>query len=138
MQFTARKRRHPPAIIIVSLIDVLIVVLIFLMVTTTFKQQPSIKLSLPESKEAAREPGEQQALVVTIPKQGPLHLGEQPITLERLQEALVEAVRKNPQATMAIRADTDSAFGQVLKVVDAAKTAKIKLVSAYTKNQTSP
>ena len=52
MQFTARKRRSPPAVIIVSLIDVLMVVLIFLMVTTTFRQQPAVKLTLPESKQA--------------------------------------------------------------------------------------
>ncbi|NDD39996.1 MAG: biopolymer transporter ExbD [Verrucomicrobia bacterium] len=49
MQFTVRKRRNPPAVIIVSLIDVLMVVLIFLMVTTTFRQQPAVKLTLPES-----------------------------------------------------------------------------------------
>jgi biopolymer transport protein ExbD len=49
MQFYPRKRRHPPAVIIVALIDILIVLLIFLMVTTTFKQQPALKLALPES-----------------------------------------------------------------------------------------
>ncbi len=35
--------------------DVLIVLLIFLMVTTTFKQQPSLRLALPESSQAQKE-----------------------------------------------------------------------------------
>ena len=52
MRFFPKQRRRPPAIIIVALIDILIVLLIFLMVTTTFKQQPALKLVLPESKEA--------------------------------------------------------------------------------------
>ena len=54
MRFYIRKRRQAPAVIIVALIDILIVLLIFLMVTTTFKQQPALKLALPESSQAKR------------------------------------------------------------------------------------
>ncbi len=129
MQFTTRKRRGSPTVIIISLIDVLIVVLIFLMVTTTFKQQPAIKLTLPESsqpKSGASEDG----LVVTIPKQGTLYLNKDPVTPEKLKAALIDAVRANPKTTLQIRADTDSPFGQVVKVMDAARAANIKVVNA--------
>jgi biopolymer transport protein ExbD len=129
MQFTTRKRRQTPTVIIISLIDVLIVVLIFLMVTTTFKKQPAVKLVLPDSsqpKTGASEDG----LVVTIPKQGPLYLGKDPVTPEKLKEALIEAVRANPKTTLSIRADTDAPFGQVVKVMDAAKAANIKVINA--------
>ena len=138
MQFTVRKRRHPPAIIIVSLIDVLIVVLIFLMVTTTFKQQPAVKLALPESKEAKAGASDRQNLVVTIPKQGALHLGAEPVTFDKLQAELLAAAQKNPKTTLSIRADTEAPFGQVLKVMDAAKAANIKTVNAFTKVQGQP
>ena len=134
MQFATRKRRTPPTVIIVSLIDVLIVVLIFLMVTTTFKQLPPIKLSLPESKQAkagAKENG--NALVVTISKQGVLYLKQDPVTLEALQQKLIEAVRQNPQTSLAIRSDTDTTLGQVIKVMDAAKAANIKVASVFTR-----
>jgi len=133
MQFTVRKRRQAPAVIIISLIDVLIVVLIFLMVTTTFKQQPAVKLVLPESKQSKAGASE-NALVVTIPNKGSLSLGTQPVTLEKLQERLVEAVQKNPETSLSIRADTDAPFGQIIKVMDAAKAANIKVVSAFTKS----
>ena len=69
MQFATRKRRGTPAVIIVSLIDVLIVVLIFLMVTTTFKQQPALKLALPESNQQ-KTGATADALIVTIQKPG--------------------------------------------------------------------
>jgi len=121
-----------PSVIIVSLIDVLIVVLIFLMVTTTFKQQPSVRLALPESKEA-KQGGAENALVVTISRQGPLFFKTEPVTLDALQQRLTAAVRANPEATLAIRADTDAPWGQVVKVMDAAKAANIRVASAFTR-----
>ena len=132
MQFSTRKRRQAPTIIIVSLIDVLIVVLIFLMATTTFKQLPAIQLALPESKQA--KPGAaDNALILSIPKKGPLYLNTDPITLDSLQQRLVEAVRLNPQTALAIRADTDTPVGLLVKVMDAAKAANIKVASVFTR-----
>jgi biopolymer transport protein ExbD len=132
MQFLVRKRRNAPTVIIISLIDVLIVVLIFLMVTTTFKQQPSIKLALPESRQQ-KSGATENALIVTISKQGPIYLRNDPVTLDSLQQKLIEAVRQNPETSLAIKADTDAPFGQVIKVMDAAKAANIKVASAFTK-----
>jgi biopolymer transport protein ExbD len=132
MQFIQRRRRATPTVIIISLIDVLIVVLIFLMVTTTFKQQPSVRLALPESKQAKAGAAE-NALVVTISKQGPLFLKTEPVTLETLQRRLAQAVRDNPQVTLAIRADTDAPWGQVVRVMDAAKSANIRVANAFTR-----
>lgn len=137
MQFTVRKRRQAPSVIIISLIDVLIVVLIFLMVTTTSKKQPAVKLVLPESKQSKAGASE-NSLVVTIPNKGPLSLGTDPVTVEKLQERLIEAVRKNPATSLSIRADTEAPFGQVIKVMDAAKAANIKVVSAFTKSGGEP
>lgn len=134
MQFLQRRRRAPPTVIIISLIDVLIVVLIFLMVTTTFKQQPALRLALPESKEA--KPGAtENALVVTISKQGPLYLKTEPITLAALQQKLAEARRENASVTLAIRADSGAPLGEVVKVMDAAAQANVHLASIYTKTQ---
>ena len=135
MQFITRKRRSPPAVIIVSLIDVLMVVLIFLMVTTTFRQQPAVKLTLPESSQAKEGVSEKlPPIFVDIVKAAPhLHFGGLPVTIEKLQEELAVKARANPQVILAIRSDTDAPVGQLVKVMDAAKSAKIKSVTAYTK-----
>ncbi|MGA2557052.1 MAG: biopolymer transporter ExbD [Verrucomicrobiota bacterium] len=133
MQFITHKRPQTPTIIIVSLIDVLLVVLIFLMVTTTTKQQPAVRLALPESKQPNKIGATENALVVTIPKQGPIYLKTDPVTLDSLQQKLTAAVRANPQTTLAIRADTDAAWGQVVKVVQAANAAHIPVSSAFVK-----
>ncbi len=134
MQFTARKRRPPPAVIIVSLIDVLIVVLIFLIVTTTFKQQPQPAIKLAESKQAQAGASEKgRSLTIDIPAQGLLLFENHPMSAEQIQQKLAEQVRTNPQVALFIRADAKAPFEQIVKVMDAAKAANIKTVSAFTK-----
>jgi biopolymer transport protein ExbD len=126
MQFTIRKRRQTPTVIIVALIDVLIVVLIFLMVTTTFKKQPALKLALAESNEAkAGATSDAEAVIVTIPKSGPVYFKTFPVTWDTLQRRLKEEVSTNPSVKLAIRADTDAPWGSVVKVRAAAKAANI-------------
>lgn len=138
MRFYVRKRRQAPAIIIVALIDVLIVLLIFLMTTTAFKQQPALKLALPESTQAQKSGARENApLVVSIDPKGNLRLGPdaKPVTVERLTQELIDAAAKNPNLRLAISADRDAPWGRVVKVMDVAKLAKIKLgmVDAFMK-----
>jgi biopolymer transport protein ExbD len=137
MQFNTRQRRQAPNVIIVSLIDVLLVVLIFMMVTTAFKQQPAVKLALPESRQP-KSGATSGALIVTIPKQGPICLGIDPLTFESLRSKLKAAVQANPETSLAIRADTDAPWGEIVKVMDAAKEANIKAVNAFLKSGVEP
>jgi biopolymer transport protein ExbD len=134
MRFAPPRRRGPPSVIIVSLIDVLIVVLIFMMVATTFKQQPALRLALPESSQTQRTAVDLDQLVITIGKEAPhLYLGELPITLERLREELRKAAQRGPRVSLSIRADQEAPFGQIIRVMDAAKESGIKAVNAFTR-----
>jgi biopolymer transport protein ExbD len=141
MKFLVRKRRTAPAVIIVALIDVLIVLVIFLLVTTTFKQVPSLKLTLPESTQVLK-PGvnDNPPLIVTISSNGVVFLGAEnmPMTVAQVESQLVAQVAKNPNLKLAVRADKDAPWGRVVAVMDAAKAAHIKLMSAYTKQAGKP
>lgn len=143
MHFYIRKRRQAPAVIIVALIDVLIVLLIFLMVTTTFKQQAALRLALPESSQAQKSGASETApLIVSIDSKGLLRLMKEndavPVTEGRLKEELRALVARNPDQKLAISADKEAPFGQIIKVMDAAKESKIKMVSAFTKEPAKP
>jgi len=136
MRFFIRKRKQTPTVIIVALIDILIVLLIFLMVTTTFKQQPALRLALPESTEAKKTgSNENPPLVVSVDKDGNLRLGTEalPVTADRLRAELVSRVEKNPELQLAISADKAAPWGQIVKVMDASKAAKIKIANAFMK-----
>lgn len=132
MQFILRKKKSAPAVIIISLINVLLVVLIFLMVTTTTKQQPSMKLALPEAHEP-KSGATDNALIVTIPKTGPIYFKTEPVTFDTLEKRMAQAVQENPQSTLAIRADTDAPWGNVVKVMEAAKAANLRVANAFIK-----
>jgi biopolymer transport protein ExbD len=142
MQFYARKRRQAPAVIIVALIDILIVLLIFLMVTTTFKQQPALKLALPESSQAQKTGAtETPPLVVSIDSKGILRLGAdvKPLTIDRLKAEIMAAVAKKPDLKLAISADKKAPIGEVIKVMDVSKEAKLKTgVNLFTKEPGKP
>ncbi|MSU64091.1 MAG: biopolymer transporter ExbD [Pedosphaera sp.] len=129
MQFVTRKRRQAPAVIIVSLIDILIVLLIFLMVTSTFKQRPSVKLTLPESREA--RPGtSEDKLVVTIRSEQPyFYFKTRPVTFEKLQQELAEEARTHAGVGLTIDADKGATIENTLRVIDAAKAARIEKYS---------
>lgn len=137
MRFYLRKRRQPPAVIIVALIDVLIVVLIFLLVTTTFKKpQTSLRLALPESTQATKAGANENApLVVSIEASGGLRLGPEarPVTVDQLKAELLALGGKNPELKLTVSADKNAPWGQIVKVMDAAREAKIKNISAFTK-----
>ena len=136
MRFYPRKRRQAPAVIIVALIDILIVMVIFLMVTTTFKQQPALKLALPESSHAEKTGAQEMPpLIVTIDPQGNMRLGPEgkPVTVDRLKNELIASIEKKPDLKLAISADKTALFGQIVKVMDAAKEAKIKTINAFIK-----
>ena len=136
MRFFIRKRKQTPTVIIVALIDVLIVLLIFLMVTTTFKQQPALRLALPESTQALKSGANEDApLVVSIDAQGNMRLGPDaiPLTAEKLRAELQSRVAANPELRLAISADKAAPVGQLVKVMDASREAKIKMVNMFTK-----
>jgi biopolymer transport protein ExbD len=136
MKFYVRKRKQAPAVIIVALIDILIVLVIFLMVTTTFKQQSALKLSLPESSQAKKAGGQDSPpLIVTIDPKGNLRFGPEakPVTIEQLRTDLAAEVAKSPEVKLAINGDEGAPWGKIVKVMDTAKAAGIKAVSAFTK-----
>jgi biopolymer transport protein ExbD len=56
------------------------------------------------------------------------------VTLEKLLTELKSSTARNPHVALAIRADTGAPFGEVVKVMDAAKEAGIKTVNAFTKS----
>jgi len=141
MQFRAHRRRQAPTVIIVALIDVLIVLLIFLMVTTTFRQQPALRLALPESSQAHRSGANEEApMVVSVDAKGNLRFGPEarPVTPDQLKTELTSLAEKKADLKVAISADKSAPFGEIIKVMDAAKEAHIKIVNAFTKETVKP
>ena len=140
MKFLPQKRRRAPAVIIVALIDILIVMLIFLICTTTFRQQPVLRLALPESTSAMKSgANENPPLFVSIDAKGNFLYGlaGDVVTPDQLQVRLQQDAEKirsgGNEARLAVRADTAAPWGRMVQVMDIAKGANIRISSAYMK-----
>jgi biopolymer transport protein ExbD len=134
MQFRTKKPHRAPSVIIVSLIDVLLVVLIFMMVSTTFKKsQSTLKVALPESTHAKTGPTDLKPFMILISSNAPyFYLDGQPITFERLQTEMQNAVKKDPQLKVTIRADKRAPLGEFIRLKDAAIDAKATDITLQT------
>ena len=139
MQFYPHKRRNPPGVIIIALIDVLIVVLIFMLVTTTFKQQPALKLALPESAQArVSGTAEMSPLILSIDQEGNFYLGTsaEEVSLAQLKQRLAELASSNPDIQVALNSDRAAPFGSVIQAMDAVRAAGVKTaINAFTRGE---
>jgi biopolymer transport protein ExbD len=133
MRFYTRKKRSPQ-LIIVSLIDILAILLIFFIVSTTFrKDQPRLQINLPESQSAEVVAAEKQdPLLLRVKSADEISLGNDPVALDSLAEALRKAKAASPDRPIAMQADRDAPFGVVVNVLDALKQAGVKNIPAFT------
>ena len=62
-----------------------------------------------------------------------MNIGDKTVQSSAIKAELKKAIEANPELKLSIRADTDAPFGQIIKVMDAAKAAGITSVKAFTK-----
>ncbi len=129
--FYTRKRRAP-VIIIVSLIDILAILLIFFIVTTTFKKnQPQLKIALPESKSAAAAEQKEEPVMLEVKDEQTLQLDGQPVTLEALAVELRRVNESKPDRGIALQADEGVPFRVIVRIIDALREAGIRNLPAF-------
>ncbi len=136
--FDVSRVGYTPRIRIINLVDILFVLLLFFIATTTFrlatKEPTAVKLSLPEAK-TAEEVGKQKTnqLRITVAPNGEIYLDQQRIGLPGLEKSLREAKEKNPDLVLEFSADKSVSYGTVVAVVDSARAAGIRNITAFTK-----
>jgi biopolymer transport protein ExbD len=136
--FDVSRAGYTPRIRIINLVDILFILLLFFIATTTFRsamnEPTAVKLSLPEAK-TAEEVGRQKSnqLRVTVVPSGAIYLGNERVATNALEKALRDAKQKNPNLVLELSADKDVSYGIVVSVVDAARAADIRNITAFTK-----
>lgn len=112
---------------ITSLIDVVFLLLIFFMVSTTFNNTAGIQVDLPKTSNTAENKADKEPLIVTINKNGELFYKESKTSIEELR-ALFADLSKQPEQLI-VRADTATAHGAVVAVMDLAQQSGITKIS---------
>ncbi len=133
--FEPAKTHRAPAIRLINLVDVLFILLIFFIATTTFRvaTPAAVKLALPEAKTAEQIGREKvERLVITVAPDETIYLDRNPISLDALEAELRSAKSKNPAVQVQFSADKTVSYGTVIAIVDAARAAGIRDLTAFT------
>ena len=129
MQFESFKREEP-RINVSALIDVVFILLIFVVLAANFDRIREMNVVLPSAEQT--NPRSQDSLVLTIPVEGELLLGEEPVSEEDLDGALRR--HREDFEVLLLVSDGRVELERVVGIFDKASAAGFQSVSIATRS----
>ena len=130
MAFDQQQEDNISQINITPLVDVMLVLLVIFMVTAPILQQ-GVAVDLPQVA-AGPVDGQDTSLVITVDKDGKIHLDNRTISLSGLQQTLVQTMQKQPEQAVYLRADKGVPYGKVVEVMASLRNAGVKKLGMMT------
>jgi biopolymer transport protein ExbD/biopolymer transport protein TolR len=100
---------------VTPLVDVMLVLLIVFMVTAPLLAT-GMRVDLPQAKAAPVDPKE--PVIVTVSKDGAVHLGSDELPPGGLAEALRATLGDRPDTLIHLRGDREASYGEIVAVMD--------------------
>ena len=127
MKFADRGRRvKPPALSMKSMLDVIFLLLCFFVTASVFSQWESeISISLPSASSAetpGRLPGE---VILNVSKEGAVTVNARKLSLDELGSRLAKVAEFYPGQPVVIRADRETSYDSLVKVIDTCRTSGV-------------
>lgn len=109
------------------LIDMVFLLLIFFLVATTFHQdEREMKIALPMASSGGPISATLRELIINVNAEGGIVVAGRPMAAEDLQTMITEAVATNPDQKVTLRGDRDTAYANVVRVLDICKNGGIQ------------
>ena len=127
MKFSSRQRRSKaPAFALTSMLDVIFLLLCFFVTASVFSQWESeISISLPSAASAetpGRLPGE---VILNVSKEGAVTVNAKALSLDDLGSRLKKVAEFYPGQPVVIRADRETSYESLVKVIDTCRTSGV-------------
>ena len=116
---------------VTPLIDLAFVLLIIFMITTPLLEQ-GLSLDLPDGGQPDRALKKEDVRTVEVDKAGGYMLEGEKMTLDQIEQKLVDDHRNNPNLLVYVRADQAGSYGSVVAVLNRCKQNEITRVSLRT------
>ena len=115
------------AIEITPMIDMVFLLLIFFLVATTFHQEErELQVALPVATSAGPISALLQELIVNVTEDGEIIVSGRTIEADALRTMVSEAVGVNPEQKVTVRGDRQTAYANIVTVLDICKNAGIQ------------
>lgn len=109
------------------MIDMVFLLLIFFLVATTFQQvEHEIQIALPQASASGPISANLRELVINVDLDGGIHVGGRRIEVDALKTIITEAVAGNPDQKVAVRGDRNTAYANIVRVLDACKAGGVQ------------
>ena len=126
MTFSPERKSRAPALALTSMLDVIFLLLCFFVTVSVFSQWESeISIKLPSAKtseEPERLPGE---IIVNLDKKGVVKVNGADMDLATLQSRLKRLSTFYPGQPVIIRADKETRYDDLVKVIDACRAGDV-------------
>ncbi len=126
MNFRKNNRSVLPTFQMTSMLDIVFLMLFFFVTTAVYSQwEYEVNISLPSAKSGKvpdRLPGE---IIINISKDGRVSVNQQDLTMEALRGRLERLARYFPGQPVVLRADKETRYEALIKVVDTCRQADI-------------
>ncbi len=137
-----QEKEVSPNLETLALTDMVLNLFIFFFITFSFLatfhklSETQISVNLPQAA-STRKPLEPEGLTVVLTKEGGLFLGQEPVTLEQLQEHFRQTAAQKAPTRLILRADQEVPHGRVVRVMDLAKGSGIQRLAIATQPRDS-
>ena len=136
MKLSPEPRSRPARLAMTSMLDVIFLLLCFFVTSSVFSQWESeISIRLPGAKSAEdpdRLPGE---IIANVASDGSVKVNGIAVTLDDLNSRLEKIARYYPGQAVIIRADKAVSYENLMKVIDACRSAGVWNFSLATSNE---
>ena len=123
----ARPRKRPlpeEEFQMAPMIDMVFLLLVFFMCVSTLAQaDKTTPVDLPLSGESKVPEDLSNRGTVSIDKDGVIHVGAQPVELAEMKRRIGDALRDKPELRVLVRADQETSYGNIRRVLQACAEA---------------
>jgi len=123
----ASNRHRRPAENVVPLINIVFLLLIFFLVATTFHQtEREMQIALPHAAFSGPISTALREIIINVDAEGTIIVSGRTIEPDDLRALVEDAITANPDQKVTVRGDRDTAYANIVRVLDVCKSGGVQ------------